>query len=274
LFLLHGRRAMMEGAMFFGLSFALWATLNADRRPSLAGAAAAIALSAKHSLLPMLALAAIGAFWTTGRGPDAKVRLANLGKLVLAAALTFTVLNPFFWTHPIAAGVEVVEQRAGLAAAQLQTQQAADFAAMQLPMSVSDRLAAFLGQVFFSEPQFSEAANYRAEISSQIIQYSGVPGHNWLRGWLAGGALFGLTLFGVASAAASLRRLNQDARRITLLLVTGTLGMGLVLAVGIPFPFQRYYLPLLPFTSLWSAHAVIELSSLSKRLLSSRAARS
>lgn len=274
LFLLHGRRAMMEGAMFFGLCFALWATLNADRRPWLAGAAAAMAVSAKHSLLPMLVLAALGAYWTTHQMPGPRVRLANLGKLALAAALTFAVLNPFFWIHPIAAGVELVEERAGLAAAQLQTQQAADFAAMQLPMSASDRLAAFLGQVFFSEPQFSEAANYRAEINSQIVQYSGVPGHNWLRGWLAGGALFGLTLFGTAAAGVSLRRLDTNDRRITLLLLIGTLGMGLVLLLGIPFPFQRYYLPLLPFTSLWSAYAVVELTSQSKRLLSSRAAHS
>lgn len=272
LFLLHGRRAMMEGALFFGLCFALWAMLAGDRRPWLAGIALGIALSAKHSLLPLLPVGMLAALWRVDRDSGQRLQWPAAGKVLLAAALIFGALNPLLWKHPLGAVATIIDQRAMLAESQLQTQRLADYAAMQLPMSATDRLASLLGQVFFSSPQFSEAANYRAAIADQVSAYLRLPGQNWLRGWLAGGVLLMLTLYGALMAVVSLRRLSAGKRRDFSLLLLATAATAAALLVGVPFPFQRYYLPMLPFVALWAAYAAIQLVGLSKRLLSARAA--
>lgn len=269
LFLLHGRRAMMEAALLFGLCLALWAMLRADRKPWLAGIGVGLALSAKHSLLPLLPLGLLATLWATG---PARTRLLSLAKYTAGAALVVLLLAPFLWADPPAAVAKIWQERGSLVGDQLQTQELAGYVAMQLPMSGSDRLAAFLGQVFFAPPQFAEAANYQAALAGAVEQYLRVPAHGWLRGWVAGGALFGLTLLGAVGAAVSLARQDPAGRRTISLLLLSTAGMALALLAAVPFPFQRYYLPMLPLVSLWSALGLASLGAISKRLLSKRAA--
>lgn len=272
LFLLHGRRAMMEGALFLGLCLMLGTMLRADRRPWLAGLSLGLALTAKHSLAALLPLTVLATLWSTDPGKAWRERLFGLAKLLLAALAVVLVFNPFLWANPLAGAARIWQARISLASTQLQTLDLAEQVAVELPMSASDRLAAFLGQVYFAPPQFQEATNYQSELSGQAAEYLRLPAHNWLRGWIVGGALFGLTLTGAAAAAVSLPRRQPGSRRTVALLLLSTALMSLAMLVAVPFPFQRYYVPMLPFVALWSAFAAIELGQIGKRLLSRRAA--
>lgn len=273
LFLLHGRRAMMEGVLLAGECLALWAIMSADRRPWLAGGAVALAISAKHSLIPLAALGLLGAVWVVDGNRRLPAALSNAAQYLATAAVVVLLLTPFLWSDPIAAGAEILQARSSLAEDQVQSQIVAEHSAYELPMSASDRTAAFLGQVFFAPVQFLEAENYRTDLAGQIESYLLTPGTNWLRGWVAGGIVFGLTLAGLSMAAVSLRRLPAEFSRYTALLLLGTLAMAGALLAAIPFPFQRYYLPMLPLTSIWAALAIVQLYRLSKGLSSSRTAR-
>jgi hypothetical protein len=42
--------------------------------------------------------------------------------------------------------------------------------------------------------------------------------------------------------------------------------LALTLYIGIPLPYQRYYVPLVPLVCLWSAFAVIRLGRQMKKL--------
>lgn len=269
LFLLHGRRAMMEGALFFTLCLALLAILEADRRPLLAGLSVGLALSAKHSLLPLLPLGMLAALWSDG---PARTRLRNLAVFAAGTLALVLLLAPFLWANPIAATARIWRERGSLVGDQLQTQAIAEHVAMQLPMSATDRLAAFLGQSFFAPPQPADTTTYQDDLAAQAAEYLRNPAHAWLRGWLFGGVLLGLTLTGVAAAAASVPRQASVERRRLALLLLGTAGMTLALYLAVPFPFQRYYLPVLPFVALWSAFALAGIRNTAKRLLSERAA--
>lgn len=273
LFLLHGRRAMMEGALFFGLCLAIWAYLQADRKPWLAGLGVGLAVSAKHSLLPMLPVGLIAVLWADKPIKGIGGRLAGLAQYLGVAAVLVLVLTPFIWRSPYSAVRVVFEERESLVDEQIQTQYLAEYAAVELPMSASDRLAAFIGQLFISPAQYAEAANYRADLELQVAQYERVPAHNWLRGWTVGGLMLGLSLLGASGAAVSLRRLSGPPRRATALLLLATGAVALALLIAVPFPFQRYYLPMLPLICLWAGSALSQLAGLSKRLLSERAAR-
>jgi hypothetical protein len=51
-----------------------------------------------------------------------------------------------------------------------------------------------------------------------------------------------------------------------------TLAQAAVLLLTVPFPYQRYYMPLVPLCSLWAALAVAALVGQMKRLPRRRAA--
>lgn len=273
LFLLHGRRAMMEGALFFGVCLSLWAFLRADRQPWLAGLAVGLAASAKHSLLPLLPVGLMAVWWADKPTGGRSGRLAGLAQYLLAAAALIFLLTPFIWSNPLSAVGTIFEERGSLVGGQIQAQNLADHVAMELPMSTNDRLAAFIGQVFISPAQFEEAANYKANLADQVAAYQRVAAHNWMRGWAIGGLLLGLTLSGAIGAAIELRRLSGQPRRASFLMLLTTGAMTLALLIAVPFPFQRYYLPVLPLVCIWPGHALSKLFALIKRLLSTRAAR-
>lgn len=272
IFLLHGRRAMAEGVLFFGICLALWSLTAADQRPALAGIAAAVALAAKHSALALFPVGLLAVVWSPGPSGGWRSRAASAARFLIAAGILTLLLNPFLWSDPLRAGQRIWEARASLVQDQVQTQAIAEHVAVELPMSTTDRLSAMLSQVYFAPAQYQEVGNYQQALASSFDAYGEIPGHSLFRGWLPGSLILGLSLTGVMLATMQARRADGAARRKLTLLLAASAAVAAALWWGIPFPFQRYYVPMLPLSALWAAYATGKLLELSKKLLSGRAA--
>jgi len=255
--LVHARRAMAEGALLFGVTFSLWALLAAPRRqrPLWLGLALGLAINAKQTALALLPLAAFSPRRAAGRGSTRGLLRDILLPLALALALT-ALLNPVFWSHPLAALRAAAALRADLNA-----RQAADTARLA-PGALLDtpgkRFIALAGNLFILPPQFAEVGNYAAETASVGAAYRSHPLHGLGRGLWGGGFFLALALVGAGRGLWGLLHrqgggaAEQEAVR---LLLAATLLQGGALLLLIVLPWQRYVVPLLPMTVLWQAYA-------------------
>jgi 4-amino-4-deoxy-L-arabinose transferase-like glycosyltransferase len=257
LVLLHNRRAMAEAALTSGALLAAWSFLDGNRRPWLAGLAAALAFSAKQTavvLVPVGLLAVSLPAPGTSESPthaSTKQLARRLGQFLAIFAIITLAFNPFLWSHPIQAVQAAWTERQDLL-----NRQVADFNRL-LPKSALDtpaiRLAALIANLYIVPPAFAETGNYLQQTGPSEIAYLAIPGHNLLRGFLGGGILFGLTLGGVIVAGLRLRSVNKDQRRAISIVLLTTFALGCGIFWLIPLPWQRYVMPLVPFVCLWSA---------------------
>jgi hypothetical protein len=153
-----------------------------------------------------------------------------------------------------------------------QVQAQAEHSSMPLPLSGPDSLASLLSQLYFAPLQFEEIPNYAEQLSPQIDSYLENPLNGLLRGWVAGALLLAFTLAGMLAGLARVPGAGPRLRRDVGLLMVATLAQTLALLPTLPFPYQRYYLPLLPFTALWQAYSLRWLARLTNRLPVRRAA--
>jgi 4-amino-4-deoxy-L-arabinose transferase-like glycosyltransferase len=273
LVLLHGRRAMAEGTLIFAVCLGLWGILQADRRPWLAGLATALAFSAKHTALPLIPLGWLAVLWrgqSASPAPFARHAAQSSAIYLGTAALVVMAMNPLLWSDPLASGMEALRARQALVQEQIRAQ--AEHSALRLPMTGVDSLSALIAQLFLTPLQFEELPNYAENLSQSVAGYLRNPLHSLLRGWFSGALLMGLTLAGMLFGVARLRTANRPIRRDIGLLILATLAQAVVLLLTLPFPYQRYYLPLVPLCVLWAAFALWQLAMLMKRLPIRRAA--
>jgi 4-amino-4-deoxy-L-arabinose transferase-like glycosyltransferase len=273
LVLLHGRRAMSEGTLVFAVCLAVWGILQADRRPWLAGLATALAFSAKHTALPLIPLGWLAVLWsgeTSDPAPIARRAALNSAVYLGSTALVVMALNPLLWSNPLVSSLEALRARQALVQEQIQAQAA--HSALRLPMTGVDSLSALIAQLYLTPLQFEELPNYAEDLSPSVAEYLDNPLHSLLRGWISGALLLALTLAGMFFALARLPSASRRGRRDIGLLILTTLAQAVVLLLSLPFPYQRYYMPLVPLCVLWAAFAVYQLTLLMKRLPFRRAA--
>ncbi len=250
LVLLHTRRAMAEGVLLFGVCLAILGVLYADRFPWLDGLGLGLAVSAKYSALALLPAGLIAVLWDSEL--DRREILKKLGIFVLTLSLVVILLHPLLWRSPVRAAREMIQARADFLSSQVITLQAHN--PEQLLDSPGKRLGVMLFTVFLGAPQFEEVGNYSSNLADKIDAYLKTFGNNLLRGPLWGGLLLFFTILGVlggvrkAGASDSGRR-----RRGTILLLLMSVCQAGALLVLNPLPYQRYYLPLIPFVCLWAA---------------------
>jgi 4-amino-4-deoxy-L-arabinose transferase-like glycosyltransferase len=264
LVLLHDRRAMAEATLTFGVLFALWSFLAGRRHPWLVGLGLAVVFNAKQTglaLLPvgLLAVALPDPQRQPARHPGYQhpgwLRTAGawVQILVVFGLVTF-LLNPFLWRRPVQAVQAAIAERQDL-----QQRQIADFkrllpeAALENP---SRRLAALLANLYFGPPAFAEAGNYSPHTQVSEQAYLAKPGHNLLRGLPGGAVMFALNLVGIGLACLRLRRADPQQRQDLAILLLASLCLASGLFWLAPLPWQRYVIPLVPLTCLWSAYAV------------------
>lgn len=252
LVLLHGRRAMAEGTLLFAGSAALLAGFYAHRRPFAGGITSGLATAAKHSGAAMLALnivSASGLLQRQHRGWNRRLALVAAGFLLVTFALT-----PFLWRHPLAAVGRVVQARQQLLAEQVHVTET--LAPTTVLTGWSNRWAGFLGGVYLGPLQFEEVGNYSQQLADPIENYRLNGWRTIGRGPIGGGVLLALTLLGIAAGFRGWLRPDPDQRARTAVLAVGSLLMAGVLWFGNPLPYQRYYLPLIPFVVLWESLGV------------------
>ena len=251
LVLLHGRRAMAEGPLIFGVTFFLWSLFQGSRRPWLTGLAMAMAFNAKQSTLALLPVGLLAVAWSPSQSPmDLKRIGANIAQYLGVFVLVTIALNPVFWNRPIRTLQIAVRERQDLLERQLaDTQRVAPERALDSP---AERVVAVLANLYATPPMFYEIGNYVEETQSAEIEYLKLPGHDLLRGLAGGGIMLFITLFGVAACLIGLRNENAGKRRPVILLMLASAAQAGALLLAVPLPWQRYVIPLVPFAALWA----------------------
>ncbi len=257
LVLLHARRAMAEGTLLMAASMALWGITVAGRRPWIAGIGSALAFAAKQSAAPLALVGLASAVWPRS-GRRASGQWKHTLRFLLTAVVFTVVMQPFFWAHPLGAAKAMLDARRTLLSSQIETIR--DVAPGRVLDSPLERAAAMIGEVFIVPPQVSEVGNYLEQTAVQDRAYLDNPFHRVLRGFAAGGVLFGLALVGLVLSFWPGGEAGDGQRMARRWLGVAGLAEVAALLLANPLPFQRYYLPLIPFVALWVAFGVTSLT--------------
>lgn len=263
--LLHGRRAMSESALLFGMVLAIAMLMEQKpewRRgfrwigfPLLAGASLALAALAKYSGLLIAPVTLAGMFLCTGETSPGRIFLrgsARCGVLILGFLAVFLIGNPVFWCDPPGTLAAVVVERGRLMAAQVQALRSA--APLAVLDSIPIRLLAPFYEWFVAPPAVWEIPNYAAVTSAAEQAYFAQPLHGLTAGGIGSAVGAVLGLFGLGwGAVTCARKAPIPAQRIALLWFLAVF-FGVV--IGVPILWQRYYLPILPAGAALSAGAV------------------
>jgi hypothetical protein len=248
--LLHTRRAMAESALLFAAILTTWAALRANRSPWLIALPAALALCAKQSLAALAPVGLLAALLQAAQAPGPRLaRAAGQAALYCAAfLLVVALLHPFAWARPLEALQAAVRARQALAASQTNDRpdQALD--------TLDRKLIAMVGSLYLTPPVFAETGNYQRETRAAEAAYLANPLHSLFRSLPAGALLFTLSLFGFGLGIRA--AIRGPGRQKLVVLLAATLVQAAALLALVPLPWQRYYMPLVPFSILWTAYGL------------------
>lgn len=253
--LLHTRRAMAEGALVFTTTWVMWWLVATEKRPWLTALPTALAFCAKQTLAALMPVSLLAVIWQPGPWNAEKARRVA-GQVLLFGVITAAVLallNPFLWGQPVKAFQAAVEARQELARAQT-----ADRPEQGLN-TPGRKLISLVGSLFLTPPIFAETGNYLDDTRAAETAYLANPLNTLFRSVPAGGVLLILSLYGFVLGCIRSVRPKGPINRGMALLAAATLTQGLALLVLVPLPWQRYYMPLLPFTCLWTAYGIEQL---------------
>lgn len=253
--LLHGRRAMAEGVLILGITLFMWSLIKSDQYPWLTGLASAVALNAKQSSLALFPAGLIAVCWIQSeKNSNIKNLVLNIAKYVGAFVFITWVLNPVIWREPIdSLKIAMLERQDLLARQTADTRTLSPEKVLDSPI---ERGVSIIANIYIISPMFSEAGNYLSETEVSEEQYLSTAGQNLWRGYLGGGVLFTLTIFGITVGIFNIRNKNYDHKRYLTLLLIASIFQLVALIVAIPLPWQRYVIPLVPFTIIWIAHGI------------------
>jgi 4-amino-4-deoxy-L-arabinose transferase-like glycosyltransferase len=261
LILTHTRRAMAEGALLFSISFFIWSLSKGVKHPWITGLAAALAFNSKQTAIVLAPIGILGVSWISKNSENYVLRICkNLIVYLVTFFLVTLMLNPYLWGEPLKAAAASWLARQNLA--DHQVADIREIASSQLLETPSQRVAAMFAQLYLTPPSFAEIGNYRDDTASSENAYLSIPGHNIGRGFIAGSILSILSIFGIVSAGTHIVSNKTPNKHLLLLLLLATLTQGIFLLFVLPLPWQRYYIPMMPFVSLWAAYG-LEMISIS-----------
>jgi 4-amino-4-deoxy-L-arabinose transferase-like glycosyltransferase len=263
--LLHGRRAMSEAALLFGMILTVAVVIEQRRnsgwmfrmvvRPLLAGAALAIAVSAKYSGLLLAPVALAGMFFAAGETPPRRLVLhgmARSGGMILAFLAVFLVLNPVYWCDPLGTLAAVAAERQRLLSEQVAALTAS---APQLILdSIPLRLLAVPYALFIDPPAFWDISNYAGATAAAERAYLAQPLHALTAGGIGSLLFCVLTLSGLGLVA--VRVFRRGSNPSWMILAVWFLSVLAGIVIEVPILWQRYYLPLVPLAAVFSAAAI------------------
>lgn len=254
LLLLHARRAMAEAGLIFGAGLLLRLSLAKKSPAWLMGAAAGLSWCAKQSLAPLVLVGALAAAWQPDTGPGRRSALERLAAYLAAAAAVTALLNPVFWSAPLQSIPAALAARQELTA-RMQADRAGQFPGNGTA-AAGQRSLALVANLYLLPPAFAEVANYTAETALAEAAYLAIPGHNLLRGPLAGGLLFAFSLAGMGLGLRQALHAPAPNRRALILALLMTAAQAAFILLAFSLPWQRYVLPLVPFTCIWISFAL------------------
>ncbi len=255
--LLHTRRAMAESLMVFFMLLSIWVIFSLKpNRFFLSAIPIALAINTKQSLLFLIPAAIL---ITLFNQTISWAKVKQLALFIFLILLITFILNPILWNNPIEAASLMLEKRADLLASQVAAIQSVspDF----VLTSPLERLLGYLAQTFITAPAYQDVANYQRDLQPAIQHYQQTILHiGILRSLLPGIILFVVSLMGFIFIL-----LEKQRQTLSFLLLFG-LALIEVLIV-FPIPFQRYYLPLYPFVSVFISFFITRLFWGFKQLL-------
>ena len=259
--LLHGRRAMSEGPLIFGISLAILGILEAEERPWLAGLGTAIAASSKLSAAALFPVAVIAIIWRRkSQDKDGKLRLRGLLVFCAVAIIVSLLLNPVLWSNPISSIGGIWNSRVEFATQQTETLRGiSPELVLETP---SQRISAMIAMLFVRRPQTSEVANYVQQLNVGEQSYLSNPINTLFSGFVGGGLALFVSIFGISHSLFRVYKGEWKRKREILLLLIGTVLLAYAIFLANTIPFQRYYIPLLPFTILWMGLGISSLLNL------------
>jgi hypothetical protein len=250
LFLLHTRRAMAEGLLIFFLILCLY-TLNKLPKKWIFISAIPIsfAINAKQSLIFFLPVALVLIFYYYYK--QIKTFAWQTGLFLLITFGIFYCLNPILWREPIKVFRFMVTQRQALSENQLM---AISYVTPEFTTTnTSKKLIAFIAQVFINPPAPQEIGNYQKQLNQSINEYFKNPIHKGYFRNLATGTIF--FLFSMAGFIISFFVLPSKHK---IIYSFGFLFLFIELILFINLPFQRYFLPAIPFMIIFTFIGLFE----------------
>ena len=258
LMLLHTRRAMVESGMIFFLLLSLYALSKIPKKWFfLVSIPIAFAINTKQTMFFLIPLSLLLIIFYYRK--QWKILGLQLGLFSIILVSIFYVLNPIIWKDPVKVVIQMLERRSELSLKQAEA--IGSVTPEFLTTTPSDKLTAFIAQIFILEPIPQEISNYQDEINPSISYYFNNPLHiGLLRNLLGGTIYFLLFIFGFYHSFFFLDSKHK------LIFVSGFVLFSLEILFLLEIPFQRYYLPAIPFIIIF---AMIGLKQITMKLKSS-----
>ena len=258
--LLHGRRAMAEPVLLFGITFFLWVITQNHNKPLLVGIALALAFNAKQTAAVLIPVGIIAVCLI----PDEKLRLkkmlARSAVVLLVFLLSTLILNPYYWKSPISAVQLGIQVRSRVLLLQM-----ADYIQGGTPNPVSS-LFNLVSNLYLSSPAYFETTKYLDPLVGQINFYQSVLPHIWGRNLLSGSLLFSLVLSGFFVVTKRFPLISKTKQHQILLWFLTSVSLTIGILFALPIPWQRYVIPLLPLNAFWFGFAFLPLTDALKPL--------
>jgi hypothetical protein len=195
-----------------------------------------------------------------------KRQFLNVLVFLLIFFLTYLIFNPLLWTNPIqAVQAQWTERRQFLQGMKDEFMELAPNQVLDDPM---ERIGVMAAHLFISEPQFAEVGNYLEATSASEKLYLASPLSTLFRGFFWGVFFLIAMILGTAFWLLDFRKYQWETKRKTVLLSLSSFVLFLALLWAIPLPFQRYYIPLVPFICLWIALGILQTVNRIKQAIS------
>jgi hypothetical protein len=255
LILLHTRRAMAESALLFTACLVLWLAIRFPKRPLLLGLVVALAFSAKQTNAGLFILGGFAILYCA-QEDCGKIFLRILRLLLYTATFLFItfMMNPFLWKYPLQSLSAAIQSRQELV--RTQSSVLSQYLPEQTLSTLVQKFTGMIVQLYITPPAIAEVGNYLGVTSESETAYFDIPINHLFRNYIGGGILLFMSFTGFFLSFLSVFRNTPSNKKGFLVMILGTLIQSLALLFLIPFPWQRYYMPLLPFACLWTSYFI------------------
>lgn len=256
LLLLHTRRAMAESVMIFFLLVCIYALAKIPKKwIFLVAFPMAFAMNAKQSLIFLIPIAVLIIIYYFRK--QWKILGMQVFFFLVLLASIFFVLNPIMWEDPIKVSLQMLDRRSELSKKQVTAIESVT--PEYITDSLPQKLTALVAQTFILQPTPQEISNYQNEINQSVLEYFNNPLHRGLIRNLTVGALyFLLFLFGFYKSFSFLNG------KYKLILGGGFLFFCIEILFLLAIPFQRYYLPAIPYIIIFSMIGLAKIAEIFK----------
>ncbi|HDD62191.1 MAG TPA: hypothetical protein ENF22_06660 [Chloroflexi bacterium] len=254
LVLLHGRRAMSEPALLFGVILFLWSVTRDQIKPFLVGITLAIAFNAKQTGIFLIPVGIIAVCTLPNEDHRLKKMLAR-GAAVLVVFLIITLLlNPYYWKSPLSALLVSFQERSQLLDLQL-----TDHLMGTNPTFLTSFLS-FIVNLFILPPAVSEIGKYLGPMAHEIQVYQNIVPHVWGRSLISGSLQLTIFLSGFYVMYKRYAKQRKSVKQSIILMLYATFFLIIGILIALPIPWQRYIVPVLPLVAFWFGYGLLPLS--------------